>query len=90
MSYSTFTKRITLLFLSFLLFQNAHSQENYLAGYIVRLGGDTLRGFVDYRNWVDMPTKLTTSRRFKLTTFCRSKLTTSYVFLQERTFPCFD
>ena len=39
---------------------------------------------------VDMPTKLTTSRRFKLTTFCRSKLTTSFVYLQERSFPCFD
>jgi len=39
---------------------------------------------------MDMPSKLTTSRRFKLTTLCRRILTTSSVFLQERSFPCFD
>lgn len=58
MSHSMFTKRISLLFLTCFLFQSAYCQENYLAGYIVRLSGDTLHGFIDYRNWENNPAKI--------------------------------
>jgi hypothetical protein len=33
-------------------------QENYLPGYIVAPGSDTLHGFIDYRNWVRNPDKI--------------------------------
>ena len=44
-------KNIFATLLALLLFQNVFSQENYLAGYIVQLNGDTTKGFIDYRNW---------------------------------------
>lgn len=33
----------------------AFAQENYLAGYIITNAGDTVRGYVDYRNWKTNP-----------------------------------
>lgn len=42
-----------------LLFLNpAFSQENYLPGYILSLKGDTVHGFIDYRNWANNPAKI--------------------------------
>jgi hypothetical protein len=41
-----------------LLCQNALSQEKYLPGYVINLKGDTLLGFIDYRNWKINPDKI--------------------------------
>ena len=30
-------------------------QKNYLKGYLIHLNGDTLNGFIDYRNWEKNP-----------------------------------
>jgi hypothetical protein len=41
------------------LSQNMASQQNYLPGYIIMLNRDTVRGFIDYRNWDQNPTRIT-------------------------------
>jgi hypothetical protein len=41
-----------------LVFCTAVSQENYLPGYVIKPGGDTLQGFIDYRNWERCPNKI--------------------------------
>jgi hypothetical protein len=49
------------LILSILLcffLQTSFGQEKYLPGYIVLPQGDTLHGFVDYRNWERTPNKI--------------------------------
>jgi hypothetical protein len=44
-------KKRLLGFCTFLILGlSGHSQQNYLPGYIVRLKGDTLRGFINYQN----------------------------------------
>lgn len=48
-----------------MLFQSAFCQENYQAGYIIRLNGDTLQGLINYRGWVQNPKKI--SFKVKLT-----------------------
>ena len=40
-----------LLCLAFLLPLNLFAQSNYKSGYVVNLKGDTLKGFIDYREW---------------------------------------
>ncbi|MDD4968124.1 MAG: hypothetical protein PHT07_01715 [Paludibacter sp.] len=50
---------MTLLGLSFSMM--VLSQENFVSGYIIKINGDTLKGFVDYRNWAKNPTQI----RFK-------------------------
>ncbi len=47
--------RFGLVFLGIFLFQKAFSQENYLSGYVINKKGDTLHGFIDYRNWERNP-----------------------------------
>ena len=44
--------------LGILLAQTCFGQQNYLPGYIVSLKGDTISGFVDYRNWEYNPDKI--------------------------------
>ena len=39
------------LFLPFFLF----AQSNYKNGYIITLQGDTLKGFIDYQEWIKNP-----------------------------------
>lgn len=34
------------------------SQENFVPGYVINQNGDTIRGFVDYRNWGKNPNKV--------------------------------
>jgi hypothetical protein len=54
-------KKTITVFLSILLYAISHpslGQENYLPGYIVALDGDTLNGYVDYRNWERNPNKI--------------------------------
>jgi hypothetical protein len=50
--------RLALVFSGILLFQTVHSQEKYLPGYVINLKGDTLSGFIDYRNWKINPGKI--------------------------------
>ena len=58
MRTSEHIKKIGLIVLAMLIFQTSFSQKNYLSGYIIRLSGDTLRGFIDYRNWGRNPDKI--------------------------------
>jgi len=51
-------KRITIAFLLILVSQVSYSQENYLPGYLLPSNGDTLAGFIDYRNWDKNPEKI--------------------------------
>ena len=37
------------------IFCIAYSQKNYLPAYIIQNNGDTLKGFIDYRNWKKIP-----------------------------------
>jgi len=50
--------RITLTVLGIFIFQISFCQKNYLPGYIIPLKGDTLKGFIDYRNWEHNPGKV--------------------------------
>jgi hypothetical protein len=36
----------------------SYCQENYLPGYIINQQGDTLQGFIDYRNWEHTPEQI--------------------------------
>jgi hypothetical protein len=45
-------KLLLLFFLSPLF---SFSQTNYKPGYVVKLGGDTLHGFIDYKEWGNNP-----------------------------------
>lgn len=51
-------RRMALVFSGILLFQIVHSQEKFLPGYVINLKGDTLHGFIDYRNWKINPDKV--------------------------------
>jgi hypothetical protein len=51
-------KRLTLTVFGIIIIQNTFSQENYLPAYIISLKGDTLHGFIDYRNWDINPDKI--------------------------------
>ncbi|HVW12413.1 MAG TPA: outer membrane beta-barrel protein [Mucilaginibacter sp.] len=42
---------ISYLLLALFLPLFASSQSNYKPGYVVKLNGDTVRGFIDYREW---------------------------------------
>jgi hypothetical protein len=62
--------RFVLVFIGIVLFQKSFSQENYLPGYVINLKGDTIHGFIDYRNWKTNPAKFS----------FREKMDTSPVF----------
>ena len=47
--------KIALSIICIFLVQPAFCQENYLTGYVVLTGGDTLHGFIDYRGWDRSP-----------------------------------
>lgn len=51
-------KKTILLILGLLLFQISHSQLNYQPGLVVKNDGDTLRGYIDYRNWASNPDEI--------------------------------
>ncbi len=52
-------KKIASVFLfvgfALLISQFSFGQKNYLPGSIISLNGDTLKGFIDYRNWEKNP-----------------------------------
>lgn len=47
--------KIGLSFLSILSVNLLYAQKNFLPGYIVDTGRDTLHGYIDYRNWEKNP-----------------------------------
>lgn len=51
-------KSMLLLTCLFVFSPSVFSQENYLPGYVVKNDNDTVRGFVDYRNWGKNPDKI--------------------------------
>ncbi len=51
-------ERFIFTIIGIFLFQNTFCQENYLLGYIITLKGDTLHGYIDYRNWERNPDKI--------------------------------
>ena len=51
-------KRLGLLFVGVLFSYLSYSQENYLPGFVIKNNGDTLKGFIDYRNWGINPRKI--------------------------------
>jgi hypothetical protein len=48
-------KSSVLFTVSFLFSYLSYSQENFSPGFIIKNSGDTLKGFVDYRNWAINP-----------------------------------
>ena len=68
------------IFLSAFLPFFAHAQSNYKPGYLVNLKNDTLKGFIDYREWEKNPT----SFNFKNTT--DSKEPTKYSVINAAAF----
>jgi hypothetical protein len=48
-------KGLILLLASLLISLSSSSQKNFLPGYIIQHDGDTVIGFVDYRNWKTCP-----------------------------------
>jgi len=50
--------RIALTLFFTLLFQLSFCQENFIQGYVISMKGDTLHGFIDYRNWELNPNKI--------------------------------
>lgn len=42
----------------FSFLNKTYSQENYIQGYIIKEKGDTIIGFIDYRNWDSNPNKI--------------------------------
>ncbi len=55
MHLKNLNKRISLTVLGILFLLSAFSQENFLQGFVVTTNGDTIYGFVDYRNWEKNP-----------------------------------
>ena len=51
------TKKIGLAILAIFIIQTSFGQENYIPGYVIS-AGDTLRGYIDYRNWEGNPEKI--------------------------------
>jgi hypothetical protein len=58
MYYRKLQKRIVLIIIGLAFFHTSYCQKNYLAGYIIKTNGDTLHGFIDYRNWNENPNKI--------------------------------
>lgn len=46
---------ITCTMFGVFMFQTSFCQENYLPGFIITLQEDTVKGFIDYRNWDKNP-----------------------------------
>ena len=58
MKYDQKHKLILISAILLLLFKSANSQENFLSGYVISPDGDSVHGYIDYRNWVTNPEKI--------------------------------
>jgi len=50
--------KIVIMSFGILFSQFIFSQENFTTGYVIKLNGDSISGYVDYRNWEINPTKI--------------------------------
>jgi hypothetical protein len=50
--------KITLVVLLFLASATTYGKAEYLPGYIINPNGDTLKGYIEYRNWSVNPDKI--------------------------------
>jgi len=48
-----------MLLFGFFFIQSSFSQNNYKPGYIINKKGDTIQGFIDYKNWEKNPNFIT-------------------------------
>jgi hypothetical protein len=48
-------KKLLVLVFLFTFSLTSNSQKNYIPGYVVTNSGDTVRGYIDYRNWAKNP-----------------------------------
>jgi len=55
---SSMRKSLSTLFFILFLFCNVFGQKNFLPGYVLNKDKDTIKGFVDYRNWDKNPYKI--------------------------------
>ncbi len=44
-------KKYSTLLTALILVIASYGQKNYLPGYIVTAANDTMKGYIDYRNW---------------------------------------
>ncbi len=58
MKVCNLVSRLFLVSIFILISIISNAQENYLSGYVLQLNGDTLKGFIDYRNWDKNPDKV--------------------------------
>lgn len=58
MKCTNLISRVVFLILVIFVNQRVISQENYLPGYILSLKDDTVKGYVDYRNWKVNPKEI--------------------------------
>ena len=58
MKLSPFLRTSVILIIGIFVYQSSFSQENYLPGHIISLSGDTIQGFIDYRNWEKNPKQI--------------------------------
>ncbi|TVP99329.1 MAG: hypothetical protein EA359_17170, partial [Balneolaceae bacterium] len=52
------TIRLILTLLSVIICEVLFSQSNFLPAYVIDNKGDTLHGFIDYRNWATNPSRI--------------------------------
>jgi len=58
MKFKNFMIQTALTLWMICVFQVAYSQENFMPGYVIKPDGDTLKGSIDYRNWLSNPDKI--------------------------------
>ncbi|MBK9980884.1 MAG: hypothetical protein IPP15_00425 [Saprospiraceae bacterium] len=58
MTSSIFKVRISSFFVFLFFSYTAFSQVNSIPGYLIKLNGDTTRGYIDYRNWKKNPSEI--------------------------------
>lgn len=58
MNLTLLARTVVLIFLGIFISQTSFAQENYLQGHIISLKGDTIHGFIDYRNWDRNPQQI--------------------------------
>ncbi|MES2517808.1 MAG: hypothetical protein V4585_06850 [Bacteroidota bacterium] len=52
-------KTFTFIVFCFFFIQHVYSQENFIKGFVTTTNGDTLNGFIDYKNWDKNPNRIT-------------------------------
>lgn len=67
--------RISFYLLALTIFQKSFGQENYLPGYIIPQHGDTIHGFIDYRNWERNPNVISFKKELSVNKKIYSPLT---------------